>query len=130
MAIEKICMLAITGISAALVIKQWKGELLPLLRLALVVLLTAAAIGEAAPLISYMKELMGESSLLAYAEILFKALAVALLTGTCSSICRECGENGIAEGVELVGKVEILLLALPLVRELLTAAVELLSFGD
>ena len=130
MTVLKFCMLAVTGISAAMVLKQWKNDFLPLLRIALALLFALAAVSQAAPLVEAVKALMENESLASYTEILLKSLGIAILTGTCATVCRESGEAGIAEGVELVGKSEILLLSLPLLREILTAATALLSFGD
>ena len=64
------------------------------------------------------------------AEFLLKALGIAVLTQCCAELCRESGESGVANGVELAGKVEILLLALPLIAEILSTARELLSLAS
>lgn len=121
-------MLAITGVSAAMILKQWKADYLPVLRLALSLLFAVAAITAATPAIAFLRELTEESSASEYAGVLLRALGIAVLTQSCSDICKECGESGIAGGVELIGKVEILLLSLPLIREILSAARELFSF--
>ena len=126
----KLCMLAITGVAAALIVKQWKSDFLPLIRLALTVAFGIAVITASAPLISYMRALSEQSYIAEYVGILFKALCIALITGFCSEICRECGENAAANGVELTGKIEILLLCLPLINEILSAAQGLLELGS
>ncbi len=126
----KFCMLAITGTAAAMIVKQWKSDLLPLLRLAVTVLFGIAAVSAAAPLVSYINTLTESGGVSAYAVILMKALGIAILTQICADICRECGESGAAAGVELTGKIEILLLCLPLMNEILTAAQNLLSLGS
>ena len=123
-------MIGVTGIAAAMVLKQWKGDFLPLLRIGLALLFAFAAISETAPLVAYVKQLMQNESISPYTEIILKSLGIAILSGTCASVCRESGENGIAEGVELIGKAEILLLSTPLIHEILTAATTLLSFGE
>lgn len=130
MSVLKFCMLAVTGVAAAVIVKQWKAEFAPLIRLALAVIFGIAVISAAAPLISYLSSLMGQSGISEYAEILFKALGIAVLTQCCSEICRECGESTAANGVELAGKVEILLLCLPLINEILSTAKNLLEFGN
>jgi stage III sporulation protein AD len=56
-------------------------------------------------------------------------MGIALLTQFCADVCRESGESGAASTVELTGKMEILLLCLPLLDEILSAARELLSLG-
>ena len=129
MTVLKFCMLAVVGLCAATVIKQWKGEWLPLLRVGLAVLFGIAAIGAAAPLVRYLEELLEVHGLSDYATILLKALGIAVLTQSCADICRECGETSAASGVELAGRVELLLLALPLMGEVLEAARQLLTLS-
>ena len=123
-------MLALVGVCAALVIKQWKSDLLPLVRVAVLVGTGALILAMLSPLIAYLKELMIQSGIQSsHGELLFKALGIALLTQFCADVCRESGESGAASTVELTGKMEILLLCLPLLEEILSAARELLSLG-
>ena len=51
------------------------------------------------------------------------------MTQYVADICRESGESAAASGVETVGKLEILLLSLPLIDEILRVAERLLSMG-
>ena len=123
----KICLLAVTCVSLLVIVRQWKSDFLPLLRLAVTVLFSILILSAASPVVAYLRELTMLSGLSDYAEILIKALGIAVLTQCCAGLCRECGENGAAGGVELAGKVEILLLCLPLMGEILNVAKELLS---
>ena len=123
----QICMLAVAGVTAITVIKKWNSDFLPLLRIALTVLLTAAVLAWIAPLITYLRQLTELSGMGDSAEILLKALGIAWLTQCCADVCRESGENGAAAGVELAGKVELLLLCLPLINEVLEVAKKLLG---
>jgi hypothetical protein len=52
-----------------------------------------------------------------------------LLTQLCADLCRQSGEASLAGGVALAGKAELLLLCLPLLKELIVIAQELLSSG-
>lgn len=124
----RICMLALLGITALAVLRQWRSELLPLLRVALVVTLGVVLLEATVPLVEYLK-LLGESGVGAHAELLLRGLGIAWLTHYAAEVCRESGENGVASGVELAGRVELLLLALPLCREILALAERLLSAG-
>ncbi|MBR3894084.1 MAG: hypothetical protein IKJ35_02940 [Clostridia bacterium] len=126
----KICMLAVVGVAAALIVKQWKSDFLPLLHVALVILFAIAALRIASPVISYLSELTKQEGLAPYAALLLKALSIAILTQCCAEICRECGEGAAANGVELTGKIEILLLSLPMIHEILSVAGQLLSLGE
>lgn len=123
----QICMLAVAGVTAITVIKKWNSDFLPLLRIALTLLLTAAVLTWISPLIAYLHQLTELSGMVDSAEILLKALGIAWLTQCCADVCRESGEGGAANGVELAGKVELLLLALPLINRVLEVVGELLS---
>ena len=123
----QICMLAITGVTAITVIKKWNSDFLPLLRVGLTVLLTGAVLAWISPLTEYLQQLTQISGATESAELLLKALGIAWLTQCCADICRESGESGAANGVELAGKVELILLALPLLNRVLEVVGELLS---
>ena len=123
----QICMLAITGVTAITVIKKWNSDFLPLLRVGLTVLLTGAVLAWISPLTEYLQQLTQISGATESAELLLKALGIAWLTQCCADICRESGESGAANGVELAGKVELIRLALPLLNRVLEVVGELLS---
>lgn len=125
----RICLLAIAGVVAITVIRKWNADFLPLIRLCIAILLSAIVLSLSAPLVSYLKNLTESTQIAGYAEFLFKALAIAILTQICAELCRESGESGVASGVELAGKVEILLISLPLINEILSTAKELLSIA-
>lgn len=62
-----------------------------------------------------------------YVLIMIKGLGAAFLTYFCSSVCRESGQGGVADIVELAGRLEILLLCLPLFIKLIETSSALLS---
>jgi len=125
----KLCMLALTGVAAATVVRHWRGDWMPLLRTALAIVLAIGAISTAAPLVVFLSDLIKSDALAAHATLLLKALGIAVLTQCCSTLCRECGESAVGNGVELIGKIEILLLALPMITDILEVARTLLSMG-
>lgn len=122
-------MLAIPALFSVLLVKQWKTDFSPLLRIALAVLFGSIAIGALTPVIQYLGSLFGAEQAL-YAKILIKALGIAFLAHYAAELCRESGEAGLAGGVELVGKIEILLLCIPLMEQILSSAKDLLSLGE
>ena len=126
----RLCMLAITALSLTVVIRQWKSDFLPFVRLAAALIFSALIITAASPIVTYLRELMQNTAAASYASVMLKALGIAVLSQCCSEICKECGENGISNGVELIGKVEILLLCLPLINDILTLAKELMTIGS
>ena len=122
-------MLAIPALFSLVIVKQWKNDFSILLRIALVILFGGIAIGAISPIIEYLSGLFDTEQVL-YAKILLKALGIAFLAHYAAEICRESGEGGLAGGVELVGKIEILLLCVPLMEEVLSSAKELLALGE
>ena len=125
----RIVVLAMIGLILTAIIKQWKADFLPLVRLAITVVFALCALSVASPLISFVKDLMDES-VGAWVTPLLKALGIAVLTQIAADLCRECGEPSMAGGVELIGKIEILLLSIPLIEEVMEIARELISLGS
>lgn len=129
MTLLKICMLALLGITLTMVIKQWKSDMLPLIRIGILAVFGTLLLTAADPLFDYLRELTHTEGISEHSSLLFRGLGIALLAQVASQICRECGESGIADGVELTGKLELLLLCIPLMNEILSLAKELLSQG-
>ena len=71
---------------------------------------------------------MGQTLKYEYLEIIIKALAIAYVTQISSELCRDCGEVGIATGIETVGKIEIIILSLPLINNIVAMSEELISW--
>ena len=122
-------MLAITALTVTILVRQWKTDFAPFVRLAVTVLFSALVITAATPIVTYLEALIESTSASSYVTTLLKGLGIAILTQCCSEICRECGEGGIGTGVEWIGKIEILLLCLPLMSEILSLAKDLLAMG-
>ena len=118
----KICGVALICAVMIAVLRSAKPESAFLLRMASTVLICGGVIGAMLPLINFLSSLFEESAVSVYAETMIKALGVALITHICASVCRDCGENTVAGYAELGGKIEILILALPMLREILETA--------
>lgn len=120
----------IVALVAMLVIRQWKSDLVPIMRMAIALGFALLTVTMLSPLVAYLKRLTDTAIAPEQAQILLKALGLAVLTQYAADICKECGENALANGVELIGKVEILLLSLPLIDRILELAGKLLSLGN
>ena len=111
---------------AALVLKECKSPLAPLLTLLGGILLLLGIIPRLTPLLSWAQTL--EDALPhAVGETVGKVLAAGFLCGIGSDICTELGAPSLASKLELAGRVEILLLSLPLLTELFARVEALLS---
>lgn len=60
---------------------------------------------------------------------MIKGLGVALLGRFCSDICRDCGEQTLASGVESVGRIVIFSLSIPMLTDILELAGEILGMS-
>lgn len=115
----KICAIALlASLCFSVVRRVYSGFDVPLKVTASVVFF-GLVLGLASPLFSYISELVSSSELGEWQGVLFGAFGVALMSHTTAELCRDCGENSVAGFAELAGKVEILLLCLPLVKALL-----------
>ena len=126
--IIKLCGVALLAAFAGMILKQLKGEFAPLLRVGAIILIFGAVALWTWDILSEVSEIVGADGFIGYSSVMFKALGISLLTKICSDICRDCGESGIAGGVELGGKLTILSLCLPIIRELVGYAVQILKF--
>lgn len=130
MSLTRLCLLAIPLLCTVVAIRQWKSDTLPLLRVAITVGFGIAAVSALTPVIALLNRLLSpQNAFGADLSCVLKALGVALLSAHCAAVCRECGESALADGVELAGRLEILLLSLPLIESILSTACELLGLG-
>ena len=56
-------------------------------------------------------------------ELMLRVLATAIVTHVCAAVCRDSGEGTIGSYVEIGGKVEIVLLTLPMIKKIIDLAV-------
>ena len=124
----QICGAALICVVAVVIIKQLKSDFAIPVRLASSLILLGGVIAVGIPLFEYIKRLVSGSALAEYSAILMKAFGIAILTHITAEICRDCGESSVASYVELAGKIEIMLLSLPLVMSVLETAAEILKW--
>lgn len=127
MEIIRYCGVALVGVSSILVLRQSKSDWLPYLRVALSLVLFFLTFSAAQPLFQSIQSLTGSEFFGESVKILLRGLCIGIITDTAASVCRDCGEESAASGLEFAGKVEILLLCLPLISQLLTLSEELFS---
>ena len=126
--------IALIALVALLVLKNLSNAVAVLLRVGATVLIFGAVVFELSRGIAEIRDIsfgiVGENSFVASAlGVMLKALGISLVARVCSDICRDCGESGLASGVETVAGVVIFSLSLPVLKEILGFASELLSRG-
>lgn len=124
----KICAFGIMCAIICVLIKHYRAEFAIPARLGSVILIFGIVILMLSPVVSYLKGLMGNTLSSEYSAILLKALGIGYLTQISSDVCRESGEAPIASGIEMAGKIELIILSFPLIAKIISVSEELLSW--
>lgn len=128
----KLCGIALFSVMLITLLKKWGGDFSVLVKIAASVVLCGVCVGVLSPAITYIYELssLSESVIsLSVISTLVRALTVAFISHICASVCRDCGEPSIAYYVELCGKGEILLLSLPMIRDIIDTVQKILDMA-
>ncbi len=126
----KACATALVCVVVGGVIKLVKGELSFAVKVAGTLLVFGLVFLSLQEVLSTTKSILNTDGFSEYAEVILKALGVALLTHVASTVCKDCGEANLASMVEFAGKVEILLLSLPMIERLLRYTAEIAALGS
>ncbi len=119
------CAAAIFCVCGISLLRSTKSEIAPYAAMGAGIILLGTAIKE----LTVLKELIQYIN--SYGKInifspITKALLIALLCQLTAEICRDFGENSIASKVELGGKIAIIYLSVPLIKEVLNSAGQIL----
>jgi len=127
MTLYSLCGVAFISVSAVLLIKEYGGKTYAL------VLTGIALIFIATFVLSRMGQVLGELSFLSsggvsnpYYETLLKSFGVAFVSEISSDSLRELGSENIGKWIELAGKSEIIILSLPIIKDLLEKSFSLM----
>lgn len=124
---------AVLCVLVILILRKESPDSAVTLRMIAGVGLAVACIYAMSPIIQYVNEIGDSfsqgSEIAEVTSVLLKALGVALLTHVCATVCRDSGEASVAYYVELGGKVEIIILSLPLIKQIIDLALEFLEMS-
>ena len=116
----KIFLIAFVALAAIVLLKQIKPEFALLLKFAVLLLLgflVFSVVSDAvSEIFSFGERVSIDSEML---KILLKALGLCLVAQIASDVCKDCGESALSTSVELVGKLSIVLMALPVAAQLI-----------
>ena len=103
----------------------WRGA--PIFTSLALILFIAEAEGEFEYIFSSIKKIGLESGIEEALSAAVKVLGLGYLFGISADICRELGESGIAKSLEVVGRVEIIAVAVPFWKKIIETGVELMG---
>ena len=125
MQITALCMV---GALLSLVVRRGSPEQALLLVLGCVVLVLLALVGAVEELMAFLSELGERSGVAAELFVpLYKTVGIALIVKLGGEICKDAGESALAAVIETAGAVCALLIALPLLRAVLSMLLELMG---
>ena len=127
MTVIKLCGIAVIGVCAALIMRAAKSELAMPVGVITGIIILASAISSMYPIVAFAEELSRENSYSLYFSTVLKALGIGIAAQTAADICRDSGEGAVASKLEFAAKVGILLLGLPVVREILSLTPKILE---
>lgn len=126
MEIFKICGLAILSTSILLIAKQFKNDTGVVIRGAVSVMFLGVIVSLCIPIYKYVKELSELTLASEYTDVILKGVAIAFLVKTCSDVCKDLGEASIGGYIETIGRLELAVLAIPLIEKILKVIKDLL----
>lgn len=122
-----VCLFALFSV----ILIKISGEISPKFRFLLLagssICLFFAFFRTTAPVLEEVTSLFDTATLGGAYRLVMKAVGIAFLVAISSSFCRDLGENGVAEKLELCGKSVILALSMPVLAEILNFIGELAS---
>lgn len=125
--ILKAAALGLTGGLLAALVRKRAPELGMVLAITVGAILLQTALTAFSGVIGFLDELTDLSGLSSdVVAPLLKTAGVAIVTKTASALCKDAGEGGVASFVETAGTAAALIIALPLLKTVLEALLELL----
>lgn len=114
---------AVIGLSLAaavlsIVLRQYKAEYAAVLSLVTGAAVLIAVIKAMEPVVGDISEMVSVSGLSnENASVVLKVVGVGFITQLACDSCRDAGESAIASKIELAGRMAVLLLAIPVFRQ-------------
>ena len=127
MDILTICISAIVAVILSITIKKHNAEISTMLSVGAGIIIFIVILSVISPVIEQIKELGRVANIgNDYTNILIKALGICFICQFTSDACKDASQTALASKVELAGKLMIVTLALPMMKEILTIAISLI----
>ena len=86
------------------------------------IILTYFALSNFVPIIDYLKQMSNTKSTGTYLSLILRITGIGVFTKITADFCSDIGEKSIAQKVELAGKSTIVIIILPVVRNIVESA--------
>ena len=123
----KVIAFVLISLFMVLLFKDKRSDLVVLVLLVSGISIFIFAFSELKEIINFIQELSDKAGInIVYLELVIKILGIAYISSFCSEICKDAGASSLASKVELVGKIFILILSLPILRAVLDTIIQIL----
>ena len=122
----KVCGIVLCSLVICIIFKKIKEEYSLFIRILITISVFVLSISILSPVLTYISEISKKTSMQKYVPTLFKALGISFSVQITSDVCKDAGENSLAERIAFFGRAEILIISLPLIKSLFTLIESLL----
>ncbi len=128
MELTAVIVLLLSAAFLSVLLRRYQPELALGVGLIAGIVVLAAVVQAVIPTLRTVQTLLENAAVpTAYVTVLFKGLGICLLAQLAGDACRDAGETALANKAELIGKILLLTVALPLFEEIVTLALSLLQ---
>lgn len=116
----QICVLALAGLFAAIVIRKDKPEyatLIIILVSFIIAIRVLGVMGKAVDELKNWESILGGNT--AYISLLLKIIGITYICDFAASLCRDSGYSALSSHIELFGKIAIMAAGFPIIRIML-----------
>lgn len=122
--ISIICVLA----AVSVILKKYALEYSLFINILLGIIVIFYISAKFLPILSEIKNLISLAKIPEkYCSILFKSLGICLISQFASDSCKDAGETALASKIEIIGKLGIVSVSLPLFEEVIKTALKLMG---
>ena len=123
-----IIVLSLTAAFAALALKKHSPEIAAVLAISAGAAILFSILTKLSPIIGELQYFISSAGVdSAYAEVLIKTIGVCFLSQFTADACRDAGQSSLAVKVELAAKISIVMLSLPLLKNILQVIASLMG---
>ena len=113
--------------ASSLILKSFGFKGAPVFAALSVVFIISYTSGRFSAIGELFNDISSYSNASEYVSAAMKVVGIGYLGGISSDVCKEIGEAGVAKGISVAARLEILLISLPFVKDLLELSVSLIG---
>lgn len=129
MSVFSIIGIALIGVIMSLLLKNHLSTYALMVTLLTGIVILFWCVVNIIPVIDKLQYFIEETSMPnEYGMIIFKSIGLTFIVQLISDICKDAGETAVSYKLELVGKIAILLISLPLFEKIISVVLEMLKY--